>query len=552
MTTKEFEQFLAPLAHIGAARASQTAYFRVLTSDADPVLAVAGWVALIRRDEVRQSDHPLLLPLCTHLGLRYAAFTYFSDQCEPELAREVANCTPSTTTDVTQKLMLSTLDNDHKTMREAEIEAFLATGDLDHLKSAAKHADGLGGWRSAVPDLVRLVAANPWDPNSFTAAASLIESASEFDLLKALVAEMRPVSALTDILDRFDATRLFERGEIKACMKMLDAIEARQAKAKSPAPPNPLLQKLRGRVAERQGDYKEAFRRYGAMNRLDVPKYSKSTGYIAAIQTGNALKIPSIPPAGRDDMVMMLGFPRSGTTLLENAIASHPQIETFEEIPSVQAVRLYIERGFSRLTNELPGSKELYVAARNIFYREIGRRQQKEGATVFVDKMPIRTMMAPLLNKLFPGQKYIFSIRHPYDVAMSCFQQRFKPNPAMANFLNLVDTAKIYDIAMTNWFETFTLEDPNVCYVRYDELVTDFEATTGRVITFLGLDWDGEILNFAQKAESRATRTPSYQKVRQGLSIGVQSKWRNYDFIFKAKEAEPLTKWAKFFGYDTI
>ncbi len=548
----DHKELLAPLAAIAAAKAGPTAYYRVLTRNADPLLAMSGWLGLIRRDEVRLSDQPALLPLCIHRGLRDAAFKYFTDLFEPELARAVARCELATTADLPQQLMLATVDDDRKAMREAELAIFMATGDTFHLKAAAQHADALGGWRMALPDLVRPVAVNPWDAATVNSLGNMLESANEFDLLKEVAGTLRPVAGLVEILDRFEATALFEQGQVEACIRKLDAMDARQANAKVKAPPSAFTHRLRAMVAERQGNYKDAFRQYGAMNRLDAPAYGKSTGYVAAIQTANGLAIPPLPPAGRDDIVMMLGFPRSGTTLLENAIAAHPDVETFEEIPSIQAVRLHIERGYARLTDERPGSKELFLAARESFYREIARRQKKQGATVFVDKMPIRAMMAPFLSKMFPDQKYIFSIRHPYDVAMSCFQQRFKPNPAMANFLNLVDTIKLYDISMTNWFSTFDLQSTNVCYVRYDELVTEFRETTGRVVDFLGLEWDSEIQNFAQKAESRATRTPSYQKVRQGLSIGVQSKWRNYDFIFKAKEAEPLTKWAKFFGYETV
>ena len=548
----DIKQLLAPLGPVNVAKSGPTAYYRVLTGNADPILAMAGWLALIFREEVRQSDHPSLLPLCVNAGLRDAAFKYFSEMYETELARAVVSYGPETSPDPKRQLMLATLDDDRGAMREAELAIFLSTGDTAHLKSAAQHADALGGWRVAVPDLVRLVAVNPWDPGAVSSLGVLIESSNDFDLLMAVATALRPIAGLADILDRFEATAMFEQGQIDACIKKLDAIDARNAKAKQIAPPSALIERLRAKAAERQGNYKAAFQRYGAMNRLDAPSYGKSTGYIAAIQTANALAIPALPPTGRDETVMMLGFPRSGTTLLENAIAAHPKVETFEEIPSVQAIRLYIERGYARLTDEQPGSKELFLSARERFYSEIARRQKKQGATVFVDKMPIRSMMAPFLSKVLPDQKYIFSIRHPYDVAMICFQQRFKPNPAMANFLNLVDTTKIYDIAMTNWFSTFDLQSSNVCYVRYDELVTDFRDTAGRVVDFLGLEWDDDILDFAKKADSRATRTPSYQKVRQGLSIGVQSRWRNYAFLFEAKEVAALTKWAKFFGYETV
>ena len=70
-------------------------------------------------------------------------------------------------------------------------------------------------------------------------------------------------------------------------------------------------------------------------------------------------------------------------------------------------------------------------------------------------------------------------------------------------------------------------------------------------LAFLGTDWDDDILEFTKASEERKARTPSYQKVRQGLSIGVQTQWRNYKFLFTQDAAKPLFKWAEFFGYPT-
>src|SRR4051812_27454941 len=83
----------------------------------------------------------------------------------------------------------------------------------------------------------------------------------------------------------------------------------------------------------------------------------------------------------------------------------------------------------------------------------------------------------------------------------------------------------------------------------YDDLVTDFEQSIRGVLEFLGLHWDPAVLGFAKLAENRGARTPSYQKVRQGLTIGVQSSWRNYGFLFQSEAAGPLRKWVEHFGY---
>jgi len=102
---------------------------------------------------------------------------------------------------------------------------------------------------------------------------------------------------------------------------------------------------------------------------------------------------------------------------------------------------------------------------------------------------------------------------------------------------------------MTQWFGAYRMDDPNIHYLRYDDLVTDFEARMKAVLNFLGLGWDRAVLDFADAAKTRASATPSYQKVRQGLSIGVQSSWRNYGFLFQSDAARPLRQWVERFGY---
>lgn len=121
----------------------------------------------------------------------------------------------------------------------------------------------------------------------------------------------------------------------------------------------------------------------------------------------------------------------------------------------------------------------------------------------------------------------------------------------MEVFQFVVDATALYDFTMTQWFSQFSRASTEVCYVRYESLVTEFALTTDRILSFLGLDWNASVANFAETAETRSARTPSYAKVRQGLSIGVQTSWRNYDFLFNTPEAKPLHKWAEFFGYPT-
>jgi len=120
-----------------------------------------------------------------------------------------------------------------------------------------------------------------------------------------------------------------------------------------------------------------------------------------------------------------------------------------------------------------------FAAARARYFEEIAFYRRKPGADVLVDKMPIRTADTAFVSRLFPEWRYIFSIRHPFDVVLSCFKQRFVPNPAMENFRSIAQGVRLYDVAMSEWFKVHTMDDPAVHYVRYEELVTDFDRVAG-------------------------------------------------------------------------
>jgi Sulfotransferase family len=225
-------------------------------------------------------------------------------------------------------------------------------------------------------------------------------------------------------------------------------------------------------------------------------------------------------------------------------------IETFEELPTRGAMQLYLDRVLPRAKS--PGDRlAAFIEARARYFGEMERKRRKSAASFFVDKSPIRSADAGFMVKAFPGQRYIFSIRHPFDVVLSCFRQAVAPDMAMDGFRTIESAAAFYDFTMTQWFGVYSHEDPRIHYLRYDDLVTQFEPKMREVLAFLGAEWSDSVLDFAAAAQTRPAATPSYQKVRQGLSIGVQSSWRKYGFLFQAPAARPLHKWAEFFGYPT-
>jgi hypothetical protein len=179
----------------------------------------------------------------------------------------------------------------------------------------------------------------------------------------------------------------------------------------------------------------------------------------------------------------------------------------------------------------------------------MSRNVNKKEAQVVIDKTPIISANIKYMQKIFPNKKYIFSIRHPYDVVLSNYKQDYQPNIAMAAFTDIYEACQLYDYVMRNWFEVFPGETEQVHYVKYDDLVNNFEVVIRGTLQFLGVPWTDEVTKFAEHSAKRAVRTPSYANVRKGLTIGVQSSWQNFEFLFDDQCKKLLDPWVKKFGY---
>jgi hypothetical protein len=541
----------APLRFMPEMAKGAEAYARALLDDRnDDILRVGGVILLLQGSLVRSSDEAMLIEMSRFGAVRSHAYAYFERVVDRRMAAAIASVVPSAHS-AAIALLQAQASNNSDAIAAAYESRYLETGELAALRDASRAREFGSGWRGALPTYATMMAVYPFDLESSATVARLLESANQTDLLARFIQIMRPVERQRTTLSIFAATVKLANGQTDEALRLIEETEAAGKSGPQRYSIGPIGEQLRAKLLHKLGRYAEAHKAYTLMNEADA-RVSPPASFMQSAKKRNATPVPDIGPANRPDVIMMLGFPRSGTTLLENALAAHPAIETLEEIGSLHAATALIDQGNAGRHDYPAGSVELHLAARQRYYDEVVWNAWRPGATVHIDKLPVRSIFAPFMQRLIPDQRYIFSIRHPYDVVLSCFQQRFSPNPAMSSFLTVRGAIELYDETMRAWFSVHSLDSPQVKYVRYHDLVTDFRNTVEPVLDFIGLDWDEAIESFAEKAEQRAARTPSYQKVRQGLSIGVQTYWKNYDFVFKRPEAEPLTKWAKFFGYETV
>lgn len=540
---------LAPLALLNSARKNAAEYYAPLLDSDDPILRLGAWCALLDRGEVAYAQYPAVLAIADNPAIRDRAFRSFLKFFDYAPAAEVAATRATGLEAAEQRVMAAGLSGDQDEHAAALRELYLFTGRTEVLTDLLAAEDGRGGWRLAVPVAVDLAVLNPHDPAIALDLLHHVHESRQIELLDAVVELLDANGLHPPAVLLYSAAAKLLKGNPGGCVKSLAALS--EARIGRPDLANRIRSTafhLTAQAMEKLGDYRKAYAAFRDMKAVPQGRPINLDEFPEMVTSSAALDVPPLPPDGRTNHFIMTGFPRSGTTLLENALAAHPMIETFEEIPSGSSTHIYLDR----VLPTLPAGADrtpVFLEARARYYAEADRRRRKAEAAILVDKMPIRSAEAVFMHKLFPDKRYIFSIRHPYDVVLSCIRQRFSPNVAMEHFRSFETAVRLYDFTMTQWFGVFGLDDRRVHYVRYDTLVTEFEPTMRSVLGFLGTGWDDSVLGFAEAADARATRTPSYHKVRQGLSIGVQTAWQNYAFLFQSDAARPLRRWVEFFGY---
>ena len=245
----------------------------------------------------------------------------------------------------------------------------------------------------------------------------------------------------------------------------------------------------------------------------------------------NLKKSQSTKKINYNKPVFMVGFPRSGTTLLDTILRSHPSIDVIEEKSSVKK----IINNLSILTNN--NLKKIYdikdediKKISEIYFEDLlSHTKNKENKKIYIDKLPLNIVYIAEIIRIFPNAKFIISLRHPCDCVLSCFMQNFKLNESMSNFLNLNDAANTYDLTMS-LFKIYKFKIPfNFYEIKYEKLVSNFNTEIKNVLEFLELPWDNSVIEYQKTANKRQRIfTPSYDQVIKPLYLKSAGRWIKY------------------------
>ncbi len=406
-------------------------------------------------------------------------------------------------------------------VRLAELAVTSAAGDLD---AAVAQAEAL---LHAAPDsleALRLLIANLAAKGAFDAAAAAIERASA-------MAPLRGDLFLTASTIRC----LAPEGPLFARAERLVATPAASQHDRAAA------HFALGRTLAEAGAVESGFAHLAKANALvdviyDPEEVDRFVARSLAAFTPALFAAPAEPARGAG-LILVVGLPRSGSTLVERILASHPRAAGVGESPAIYAaIRDLILRpdypeGVAALT-------ETELAARARRYLEaVGRAAG--GAPVVVDKELLKFRFLGLVARLLPGARIVHCRRGPMDLGYSIFQQQFRGQHPYAYALeSIAHFHQAHDRLMAHWH---SLLPGRIHELRYEDLVADQEGETRRLLAAVGLPFDPACLDFHRSAG--AVRTASLYQVRQKMNAGSVAAWRRH-----ARELAPLSAALRRYG----
>lgn len=349
--------------------------------------------------------------------------------------------------------------------------------------------------------------------------------------------ESQPLAHL--VLSRLDR----RDGNLDAARSRLEQQLARHAGGDPDTDTISMLFEL-GLVLDRLHDYDAAYRRVcegnAAQARLlaeQIPSRDILTRQIRRLQDWVTAERVTAWGNGVDESsgapVFFVGFPRSGTTLVEQILASHHSVVTTDELPLLRTVKkrcVELQGPAARYPDCLDRLSDDQLENLRRLYFELAA--QAVGDTVagkcLIDKLPLNVIELPLIRRLFPRARVLFALRDPRDVCVSCFMHHFEINEAMVHFSELASTARFYAAVMNLWRHYKLTLDIDYLEYRYEDLIDDTEGVARRIIEFIGLDWNPEVLEYMQAASSKFISTPSYQDVTRPIYRRAVSRWKNY------------------------
>ncbi|MGH8362144.1 MAG: tetratricopeptide repeat-containing sulfotransferase family protein, partial [Gammaproteobacteria bacterium] len=367
----------------------------------------------------------------------------------------------------------------------------------------------------------RALALNPQLASAAASLASLAESANRLEEAAELAGRALAQDAADPVANLTQAQLDLRAGRPDAAAARLQNLLDKPLR-----PRNRSLALTRlSAIHEQRGDYERAFAAAEESKQaLNVGDAAPGPGVYTVDTVGRVARHldrlmagpASGPTLAAETPVFLVGFPRSGTTLLDQILSSHPRLVVLEEKENLQdLLRDFVtsDAGLERLASTDSAALEPYRI--KYWARVAEALPQRNPEKLFIDKLPLNTLFMPLIARLFPAARFLFAVRDPRDVVLSCYMRAFGLNEAMRNFLTLAGTAELYAGVMQIGIRCRERLGGQTRLIRYESLVDDLEGVARDLCAFLALNWDPAMLRFQDTARRRRINTPSYHQVVQ-------------------------------------
>ena len=396
----------------------------------------------------------------------------------------------------------------------------------------------------------------PFEIDAFLNLCELLEKLNRLEegLLITDRFESEDDSRLSDLLI-YKALFLYRLNKVDISKKLISKINIEDLTDKRKI----IFLNLKAKLYNDQKNYDHAFKNFKLMNEIiintDEFKRYKSEEYynelikkLEQLQTlGIIIKNKQLIEPSWPQPTFLIGFPRSGTTLLDSILRTHSKINVAEEKPMLENVRRY----FNNINDISAIEKIDYNEAKKaskIYFDELKNHLDLKPKELFVDKLPLNILYLPLIAQIFPKSKYIFALRHPLDCILSSWMQNFKLNNAMANMCDLNRTVDFYCTAMEFYNLSKQRYKLQIHTIRYEDLVNNFEKQVDDILSFLNLKWEDGLKDYYKLASKRnLINTPSYSQVVKPIYKSSTYRWKNYQ-KFLLKFENKLMPWLKIFG----
>jgi tetratricopeptide (TPR) repeat protein len=321
--------------------------------------------------------------------------------------------------------------------------------------------------------------------------------------------------------------------------------------------------RLKAKYFEKNNDFHKSFIFFNEMNlvakKSPLYKEADAKAYIEDFKSklaklSNTRKIKEQPKVGKVHSfspVFLVGFPRSGTTLLSTILSSHPNINVIDEKPLVLAAERHL-RGLTHKDQTKNLSNKKLMQETRLVYEQTLRSYVDtiNSQKVLIDKLPLNLLKADVIHKIYPNAKFILALRHPLDAILSSWMQNFKLSPSMSNMLDLKTTVELYNLAMKTFDVCRRKYKLSVHEIKYEKLLNQFDQEITLLLTYLELERPPKINNYLDNlSNDKRVTTPSYSQVIKPLYKDALYRWKNYDE--QLRPFLPLVEhWISKYGYD--